>query len=490
MGRYFGTDGIRGTVGEWPLVPEFFLKLGKATGRVLGAADRKVAMVVGRDTRGSGAMLQNALVAGLLASGVDVVDVGVIPTAGVAWLLRKLDLQAGAVISASHNPVEQNGIKFIDAAGLKFSEALETEIEDLLQPEKEDQPSLSMKNQAQQKDGRALPEIYLQALLAEHPDRFLEGLTLLLDCSNGAASDFAPQVFKRAGARVIALHASPDGSNINDQCGSEFVRRAPWEMGRLIEIFQADFGLAFDGDADRVVFVDENGRLIDGDHILGFLSRYLSQKGQLLADTVVTTTMRNTGLKLYLEAAGLKVIETPVGDKYVVDKLLELRRSLDEPGKYGLGGEQAGHIDILSDLFTTGDGIRTALFVLRAYLDSQAGSLSSFAAGVGKTPQIIASAYVGQGERYARDQLQEMENSLLSDHSGLYRVSLRYSGTEPLLRVMLESDGRQDEERLADIAWRICRDAQFYAGVTGGMIDILNCTNGGVITRSTSDGGK
>lgn len=481
MARYFGTDGIRGVVGETPLTPEFFLQLGLAVGAAIHSGEKPLSMIVGRDTRQSGEMLQSALAAGLLARGVDVIDAGVIPTAGVAWLLRRLGLQAGAVISASHNPVDQNGVKFIDAGGFKFPEALENDIEARLANGPAGAPRPGAARLGHITDGRSLHETYKQGLLEEHAPSFLSGLSVVIDCSNGAASHFAPDVLSRAGARLITLYASPDGANINSGCGSEVARRSPGELGALIRRFGADFGLAFDGDADRVVFVDAQGNLIDGDHMLGFLARYLEQQGLLLAGSVVTTQMRNTGLKHYLESAGLRVYETPVGDKYVVEKLFELRASSTEAGRFGLGGEQAGHIDIVNELFTTGDGIRTALFVMRAYLESGAPSMELFAAGVGKTPQIIASAYVGRGARYDRQALGEMESQLQRASPGLSRANLRYSGTEPLLRVMLESDGRQSEHDLAWLAWKICRDAQNLAQVQDGEIDILNCTHGGVI---------
>ena len=482
MAGYFGTDGIRGTVGDQPLVPGFFLRLGQAVGSILHRENPSVQLIIGRDTRQSGQMLQSALAAGLLDQGVDLIDVGVIPTAGVAWLIRRLELGAGAVISASHNPVEQNGIKFIDALGLKFNEDLEAQIESLLDDVHFSSKIKSGTHMGRLREGYAFHELYMEGLLDEHAPNFLSGITLLVDCSNGAASAFAPQVFSRAGAEVIAIHSSPNGLNINHSCGSEFARRSPWDMGKLIHQFNADFGLAFDGDADRVVFVDEFGNLIDGDHMLGFLATYLKQKNQLLADTVVTTQMRNTGLKIYLENSGFTIVETPVGDKYVVDKLLALRQDFNSEGKFGLGGEQAGHIDIINDLYTTGDGIRTALFVLRAYLESGEKTINSFATSVGKTPQIIASAYVGNGMRFTRQVLAEMENSLKETSLGLERVNLRYSGTEPLFRVMIESDGRQTVQDIAHTAWAVCRQAQQHSNIQDGPIDILNCTSGGVIT--------
>jgi phosphoglucosamine mutase len=481
MGRYFGTDGIRGVAGQEPLTTDFFLRLGTAAGEVIRQGDDRKTVIIGRDTRHSGQALQSALTAGLLSSGLDVIDAGVFPTAGIAWLIRHLQLDAGMVISASHNPAEQNGVKFIDAQGLKFAESLEDEIERKTLDGSRSSPGQSKRTYGRIVSGATLPELYIQGLLEEHPGNFLHGLNLLLDCSNGAASAFAPEVFSRLGANVVTLSASPDGMNINRGCGSEFARRSPWEVHKLIRHHQANFGMAFDGDADRVVFIDESGQLIDGDHMLGFLARYLEGKGLLLAGAVVTTQMRNTGLKLFLEAAGLKVFETPVGDKYVVDKLLELRRLSPDGSQFGLGGEQAGHIDITNAMFTTGDGIRTALFVLRAYLESGLPSLREFAAGVGKTPQIIASAFVGFGPRFNKPQLAEMQQGLESSYPGLSRVNIRYSGTEPLLRVMLESDGEQDESRLAEIAWELCRTAQTYSGAGEAEIDILNCTHGGVI---------
>ena len=482
MTELFGTDGIRGVVGQWPLVPEFFLRLGQAAGSVFREKCKHPTIIIGRDTRHSGLVLQSALVAGLLYSGVSVIDAEVIPTSGVAWLLRRLGAEAGAVISASHNPFEQNGVKFFDYKGNKLPQPLEKEIERRV-PEKIDSSSGSnFSNQfGNLVNGKTLNSIYIEGLLAEHPNQCLEKLTIVVDCANGAASSFAPEVFTRASARVITIHASPNGTNINDRSGSEYARRTPDELGKLIRHFKANFGLAFDGDADRVVFVDEDGILIDGDHMLGFLARYLYQNDQLAANSVVTTIMRNTGLKKYIESSGLKLFETPVGDKYVVEKILDIRDQKIEMSKLGLGGEQAGHIDLINDEFTTGDGIRTALFVMRAYLDSGAQSLGKFAQTIGKTPQIIASAHVGYGPRVSKDRLSEIENQMMHKLTGLERVNLRYSGTEPLFRAMLESDGLQSEDDLASIALGLCRRVQDYAGIGDGMIDILNCTRGGVL---------
>lgn len=486
MTRLFGTDGIRGNVGEWPLIPEFFLTLGKAVGFVLSTNHKPATMVVGRDTRRSGQMLQAALTAGLLSGGVKVIDLGEIPTSGIAWVTRHLHFDAGAVISASHNPIEQNGIKFINREGLKFPEALEDEVEKVCNT----QTSLSnmgknWNNLGDLRDGKALHELYKASLLSEHLPRFLEGLKVLVDCANGAASEFAPEVLSKAGAQVVAIHSSTTGDNINKACGSEFARRYPAKIHQLINEFEVDFGISFDGDADRVVFVDESGNLIDGDHMLGFLARYLHQSGRLVSNVVVTTQMRNTGLKNYLESLGIQMIETPVGDKYVVEKIQELRKSAIMTSQgLGLGGEQAGHIDLVNDDFTTGDGIRTALFVLQAYLDSGASSLSEFAAGVGKTPQIIASAFVGSGARMDKRSLADLETEIMNNNPGLIRLNLRYSGTEPLFRTMIESDGSINEDGLAKIAYQVSRLVQNHAQVGDEFIDILNCTRGGILDQS------
>ncbi len=476
--KFFGTDGIRGTVGNLPLTPEFILKLGQAAGRVL-KAEKNSTILIGRDTRQSGIMLQNALSAGLLSSNINIIDLGVIPTAAVSWLVTTIKADAGIVISASHNPVQENGIKFFDRFGQKLSEKIEQEIEDLLLDENF-QPKLDS-NTGRYVDGKSFQELYSQDLLKEHPANFLSGLTIVIDCAHGAASYVAPELFQRTGANVVAINASPTGVNINLNSGSESLRRSPEKFHETIKRSGANFGLAFDGDADRVVFVDEDGTLIDGDHMLGFLSKYLGQRGLLLGNSVVTTTMRNEGLKRYVESANIKMYETAVGDKYVIKKLMQLWNQNAQKGMVGLGGEQAGHIVLLDEGHITGDGLRTALFVLNAYMESGSHTLAEFAAGVGKVPQIIASAHVGNGERYNKRELQSMEEAAFSEYPGLLRVNLRYSGTEPLFRIMLESENSYTEKDLAKVAIKISRKAQEYSKQPNNSIDILNCTRGGVV---------
>ncbi|MBN1146843.1 MAG: hypothetical protein JXA78_06280 [Anaerolineales bacterium] len=483
MAKLFGTDGIRGFVGEWPMTPEFCLRLGQAAGGVLKGIGRHLTVIVGRDPRLSGQMLQAALSAGLLASGAEVIDVGVMPTPGISWLVRSLGVDAGAVISASHNPVDQNGVKFFSSSGYKLAEDIETAIEGALLEIDRDQGNPQLGGQAGRLvDGTFLQERYIHSLLAEHPNLNLEGVKFVVDCSNGAASHYAPQVFGRLGAQAIAIHASPNGLNINLSAGSEHARRYMQDMHALIEQHGARFGLAFDGDADRVVFIDEKGDLVDGDYMLGILAGYLDRRQELLARTVVTTNMRNHGLKTYLEQLGISLFETPVGDKYVVEKLLEMRT--EEQGGVGLGGEQAGHIVLIDDQHASGDGIRTALYVIRAYLDSGMHSFAAYGATIGKVPQIIASAQVGRGPRLDRGELDQLASQALAQYTGLLRINLRYSGTEPLFRAMLESDGVMSMKELSALAVEICRQIQRTARTDDGSIDILNCTSGGVLSMS------
>jgi phosphoglucosamine mutase len=481
--QFFGTDGIRGKVGIHPLTPEFALKLGQAAGEVLGKTEGGKTIIIGRDTRGSGPMLQSALTAGLLASGMTVVDVGVITTPGVAYLVRRMGAVAGVVISASHNPVKENGIKFFDQSGFKLPEAVEAQIESLLLAAHW-QPAIA-EAAGRMMDGRQMQEFYIESLTAEHPDLRLNPLNIVLDCANGAAFWIGPETISRLGARLVTMHASPTGLNINDACGSEFARKHPQDVGRLIQETNANFAIAFDGDADRVVFVDELGNLVDGDAMLALLARYFDQKGQLVARSLVTTPMRNQGMYDFAVQNGLTVHEVPVGDRNVVEKLLELRQA--DPNQFALGAEQAGHVAIVdaapdgSGGHTTGDGIRTALFVMRVYVESGAKTFSEFTSIIHKTPQVIASAFVGAGPRLSKDELAVMRDACMARNPSLTRVNLRYSGTEPLFRAMLEGDLTMTEQQLADIAGEICRTVQAKAGVENGKLEILNTTRGGIL---------
>lgn len=485
MEKLFGTDGIRGMAGVWPLTPDFVLKIGQGFGVILRSSVDAPSVVIGRDTRDSGPALQCALAAGLSASGVDVLDVGIITTPGVAVLTRHLNASAGVVISASHNPVEQNGLKFFDGIGQKLPSHMEQEVEKILSAGDSGwdlMTAVPRKRLGRLTNCIALHEIYIRELLSEHPDSFLEGVRMVMDCGNGAASRLAPEVFSRAGADIRVVNGSPNGTNINVLAGSEHVRRAPREMGVLVHQSKAAFGLAFDGDADRVVFVDDRGNVVDGDHMLGLFAQCLQKDKRLLANTVVTTTMRNTGLKNYIEATGMKMEETPVGDRFVIERLVELKNQFPGDRLIGLGGEQAGHLILLDDEHFTGDGMRTALHLARFFLESGTNSLADFANGVGKTPQIIASASAVDLPRISREKLAALEESILGETPGLIRANLRYSGTEPLFRVMLESDSTRSEVDLAEIAVRLCRKVQSKREIEGTVIDILNCTSGGELT--------
>ncbi len=474
--KYFGTDGIRGQVGTHPLTPEFVLKLGIAAGSVLGKQGSK-AIVIGRDTRGSGPMLQSALTAGLLASGMTVIDAGVITTPGVASLIRRVGAAAGVVLSASHNPVHENGIKFFGESGFKLAEATESAIEAQLSTT-ETPPA--PEQYGRMMDGRQMQEFYIESLTEEHPSLRLNGVSIVLDCSNGAAFWIGPETLSRLGARLVTIHASPTGMNINDGCGSEFARKHPQEIGRLVQEYHADCAIAFDGDADRVVFVDELGNLVDGDHIVALLARDFDRQGKLAARSLVTTPMRNQGMVDFAHQNGLAVHEVPVGDRNVVEKLLELRAA--QPNKYALGAEQAGHVAIVDENHTTGDGIRTALFLLEMFTQSKAKTFSEFTSILRKTPQVIASAYVGKGPRLNKEELKVIQNEYSARFPRLARVNLRYSGTEPLFRAMLEGDLSMNEQDLANVANEICRKIQLAAGVgENAKLEILNTTRGGIL---------
>jgi phosphoglucosamine mutase len=484
--QYFGTDGVRGHVGEPPLVPDFVIRLGYAAGMVLSRTASHPTFVIGRDTRQSGEMLQSALTTGLIASGATVVDLGVITTPGVAFMVRKMSAEAGIVISASHNPVDENGIKIFDADALKLSEKVELAIEALL-----DEP-MGLQRTRSGKFGRRINgvdmrELYADALVDEHQDLTLDGLKLVLDCANGAASWYAPQVFSRLGAEVVVINASPTGMNINEQAGSEHVRQKPTDLWELIRKYGADFGVVFDGDADRVIFVDEAGHLVDGDHMLAILADYFMTQNILLADTVVSTTMRNGALVNYFTDREINFVETPVGDKYVMAELGNLMAKEHRPGQIGLGGEQSGHIILMDEDHATGDGLRSAIYLIRAYLASGQETLAALAESIQKFPQVIASAVVA--EKIDLDKLETvnaLQKTIKEDLPGLTRLNLRYSGTESKVRLMLEADTRHTEQELAEKAFILCEAVQNATGTpSDSFLEVLNVTRGGLVERSS-----
>ena len=430
MGTYFGTDGIRGVAGEL-LTPEFAVQVGRAAAVVVGRRRGPHPLfLVGRDTRLSGPMLEAALVAGLTSGGAHVEVAGVIPTPGLAALVLQRGADAGVVISASHNPYQDNGIKFFSHAGLKLSDEEEAEIEAHI--ERHDLRSL-----AGDRFGSARPledavERYVDDLVRRvAPD--LGGLRIALDCAHGAVHRAAPLALAAAGAEVEVFFAAPDGTNINAGCGSTHVAA----LQRLVAADGFDLGLAFDGDGDRVLAVDRRGQLVDGDVIIAILARHLKRKGQLRHDTVVTTVMTNLGFHLAMRREGVEVVTTPVGDRYVVAEMLR--------GDYVLGGEQSGHI-INRDVSTTGDGLATALLLLRALRESGA-TLEEAARVMTRLPQKLVNVRVRDREALAAADAVwaavDEECCRLGD-SG--RVLVRPSGTEPLVRVMVEAPTHEDCE--------------------------------------------
>ncbi len=483
--KYFGTDGVRGRVGQYPLVPEFVTRLGYAAGMVLSRRASHPTFVIGRDTRQSGEMLQSALTTGLLASGATVVDLGVITTPGVAFMVRKMSAEAGVVISASHNPVDENGIKFFNEEALKLTESIELDIEALLDAPM-DLSAVEAHQFGRRIDGADMRELYADHLVDEHQDLTLHGLKLVLDCANGAASWFAPEVFSRLGAEVVAIHASPTGTNINEQAGSEHVRQYPEDLSALVQKYHANFGVVFDGDADRVIFVDEAGHLVDGDHMLAILGDYLRSQGRLLGETVVSTTMRNGALVNYFAKRAINFVETPVGDKYIMGELREMLMNENQAGLIGLGGEQSGHIILMDGEHTTGDGLRSAIYLIRAFLASGRDTLADLAESIQKYPQVIASAYVA--EKPDLEQIKTvvaLRDTIKDDLPGLTRCNLRYSGTEPKVRLMLEADNRHTEADLAEKAFTLCEAVQAATQTPAGShLEVLNVTRGGLVPRS------
>ncbi|GIH12184.1 phosphoglucosamine mutase [Rugosimonospora africana] len=423
MGRLFGTDGVRGRANA-NLTPELALSLAVSAAHTLAERDRShppVAMV-GRDPRASGEMLEAAVVAGLASAGATVIRVGVIPTPGVAYLVGDARADLGVMISASHNPMPDNGIKLFAAGGQKLPDEIEDAIEAGMGAPFDRPTGAKVGRVHDLIDG---VEHYVNHLVDSVPHR-LDGLTVVVDCANGAASEAAPAAYERAGARVIAIHADPDGLNINDGCGSthlETVRAAVLEHG-------ADLGIAHDGDADRCLAVTATGEEVDGDQIMAILALAMQEAGTLTDDTLVATVMSNLGLRLAMSAAGVRLVETRVGDRYVLEAL--------RGGQFALGGEQSGHV-VMPGHATTGDGILTGLHLM-ARVASTGKTLSELAGVVTKLPQVLINVPVA--DRSSAASAPDVEAAVADATSELGdegRVLLRPSGTEQLVRVMVEA---------------------------------------------------
>jgi phosphoglucosamine mutase len=441
----FGTDGIRGRANEGPLTPEAAVAFGRAVAVKFGVPKRPI--VIGRDTRLSGPMLESAVAAGIAAMGVDVKLLGVVPTPAIAFLARHLSASAGVVISASHNPHEDNGLKLFNAAGLKCDDALEAELESLILGE-------PLRPPPDAHVGRILPWPEAAAryakLAAEAYGKNLDlhGVTVVVDAGNGAAYETSPLVLRALGAEVHSLHCDPDGVNINADCGSTH----PEAMVQATRKFRAVIGLAHDGDADRLIVSDETGSLLDGDEMLAVIGLDLLREGKLNKNTLVATVMSNLGLDECFAAAGGKILRAGVGDRYVLEQMLA--------HDLNVGGEQSGHV-ILRDHNTTGDGLVTALELLRI-MKRTGKPLSELRRGLRKYPQQLVNVKVR--ERIPLEQISEITDEVRAVEKELGsqgRVLLRYSGTEPKIRLLVET---RDEAMLQPVIDRLLAPIQKHLG--------------------------
>jgi phosphoglucosamine mutase len=440
MSRLFGTDGIRGVANMEPLTTELAFRLGRQLVATLldHHGVNKVRLVVGRDTRLSGPMLEGALVSGALSAGADVYTVGVLPTPAIAFLTRRLESHGGIVLSASHNPFADNGIKIFSSEGAKLPDAWEHEIEGRLAgPDEAPKPTGA-------EIGRILPYRTGDVDYVSHARRAcpfdLAGMTVVLDCAHGATHRVAPKVLKSLGARIIVMGARPDGRNINQQAGALH----PDALRKRVLAARADLGLAFDGDGDRLIAVDEHGEIRDGDYALAICGRHLASKGRLKAGVVVTTVMANLGLDKALRDAGVRTVKTQVGDRYVLEEMLKVGANL--------GGEQSGHLLFL-DHATTGDGIASALHLLSVMRET-GQPLSELATCMVKFPQVLVNVAVKEKRPFDDiPGLTARVSAFEAEMNGAGRILLRYSGTESLARVMLEGEDQAHIEGVAaDVA--------------------------------------
>ena len=438
MKKLFGTDGVRGVANVYPMTAEMAMQIGRAAAYIFKNGKNRHRIVIGKDTRLSGYMLENALVAGICSMGVDVLQVGPLPTPGIANITSSMRADAGVVISASHNPFEDNGIKFFSRDGFKLPDEMELMMEELIFSKRIDslRPTAREVGKAYRIDdavGRFV--VFLKSTFPKDLD--LSGLKIVLDCANGAAYKVAPAVFEELGAEVIAIGVKPNGININADCGSLH----PEVMSAAVKQHGADLGIALDGDADRVIFVDEYGNVVDGDRIMAICATDMLKKGTLKRNTLVATVMSNMGLDIAMKRAGGEVVKTAVGDRYVVEEMLK--------GGYNLGGEQSGHM-IFLDHNTTGDGVLSALQVL-AIMQRRGKRLSELALVMEPLPQVLVN--VRLAEKTDIMQVPEVAKAVarVEDRlKGEGRVLIRFSGTEPLLRIMLEGSDEAEIRNLAN----------------------------------------
>lgn len=424
MGKYFGTDGVRG-VANSELTPELAFKLGRFGGYVLTKDHDRPKVLIGRDTRISGHMLEGALVAGLLSIGAEVMRLGVISTPGVAYLTKALGAEAGVMISASHNPVEDNGIKFFGPDGFKLSDDQEAEIEELMDTAEDQLPRPVGGNLGQVNDYFEGGQKYLQ-YLKQTVDEDFSGIHIALDCAHGATSPLATHLFADLDADLSMMGASPNGLNINAGVGSTH----PEALAAFVKEKEADVGLAFDGDGDRLIAIDENGDIVDGDQIMFICGKYMKEQGRLKHNTVVSTVMSNLGFYKGLESNGIQSVQTAVGDRYVVEEM--------KKNGYNLGGEQSGHI-IFLDYITTGDGLLTGLQLVNIMKVTKK-PLSELAKEMQKFPQKLVNIRVTDKHHVTdNEKVKEVILQVEEEMNGNGRILVRPSGTEPLVRVMAEA---------------------------------------------------
>lgn len=435
MARLFGTDGVRGVANQ-DLTCDLAYKLGQAGAYVLASNVHRPTILVGRDTRISGEMLESALVAGICSMGGRAVLVDVLPTPAIAYLTRYYEADAGVVISASHNTVEYNGIKFFDSNGYKLPDAVEDRMEEIIRNGLPEGKTLPIGGEV----GRPVRQRNAQRRYIDFAKETigvrLDGLHIVVDCAQGASYQVAPTVLKELGATVAAYYHEPDGTNINENCGSTH----PERLCELVRELGADVGLAFDGDADRLIAVDERGQLINGDQVMCICANHLKQQGRLRGNTLVTTVMSNMGLDLALKKLGINNEKTKVGDRYVLENMLQ--------NGYCLGGEQSGHV-IFLDHNTTGDGLVTALQLLAVMVESKK-SLSRLAQIMQMLPQSLYAAHVTDTCKYDYDKDEEIVAAIAAlnkKYEGRGRLLVRASGTEPLVRVMIEGPDQQEMDQ-------------------------------------------
>ena len=434
--HYFGTDGIRGQSNVFPMTPDLAMRVGIAVGTIFRRGNHRHRVVIGKDTRLSGYMLENALVAGFTAAGVDAFVLGPIPTPAVAMLTRSLRADIGVMISASHNPYEDNGIKLFGPDGYKLSDDIESQIEDLLEQDLSTQLAKSDDiGRAKRVDG--VHDRYIEhAKRTLQRDVTLQGLRVAIDCANGAAYKVAPAVLWELGADVVTIGNDPNGMNINLNCGST----SPAALQRKVDEVRADIGIALDGDADRVIIIDETGTIVDGDQLMAVIAETWAENQLLRGDGIVATVMSNLGLERFLNGKGLQLARTRVGDRYVVEHMRQ--------HNFNVGGEQSGHI-VLSDYGTTGDGLVAALQIL-ACVKRSGKPVSEVCRRFEPVPQLLRNVRISGGAPLEDVVVKQAIADAESELARKGRLVIRPSGTEPLIRVMAEGDDRGQIERIVN----------------------------------------